>query len=50
MVNWDGHTNAYTELKAQATSCCIPPTISLFSINTGENWGFFSLCCLVQHE
>ena len=50
MANWDGHTNTYTQLTAQATSCRIPPAISLFSINTGENWGFFSLSSLVQHE
>lgn len=35
------HTNSYIQLAAQATSWCIPPTTSLFSINAGENWGFF---------
>lgn len=41
MVKHDAHTNSSTQLTAQATSWCIPPATSLFSINAGENWGLF---------
>jgi hypothetical protein len=35
------HTSDYNQLTARATSWCISPTPSLFSINAGENWGLF---------
>lgn len=41
MINQNAHTNGYIQLASQATSWCIPPTTSLFSINAGENWWGF---------